>query len=62
MKIFPSFRANFMKSCIFLINKSDIIKNEKDKDKIKEKIFKIYIPTICISLIFGIIVKKDLKI
>ena len=39
MKIFPSFRANFMKSCIFLINKSDIIINEKDKDKIKDKIF-----------------------
>ena len=39
MKIFPKIRDNFMKSCIFLINKSDIIKNEKDKDKIKEKIF-----------------------
>ena len=33
-KVFPVLRINFIKTCIFLINKSDLIEDEKDRKKI----------------------------
>ena len=33
-KVCPNLRMNFIKTCIFLINKSDFITEEKDKEKI----------------------------
>jgi len=38
-KIFPLMRPNFIKMCIFLMNKSDEIKNKKDREKIKYSLF-----------------------
>lgn len=35
-KVFPNLRIHFIKTCIFLINKSDLIDNEKDRKKITE--------------------------
>ena len=35
-KVFPNLRIHFIKTCIFLINKSDLIENEKDRIKITQ--------------------------
>ena len=37
-KIFPPLRDNFIKSCIFLINKSDMLDNNEERKKIKDSI------------------------
>ena len=39
-KIFPKLRMNFIKTCLFLINKSDIISNDEEKEKLKNNIIK----------------------
>ena len=39
-KIFHKFRSNFIKTCLFLINKSDTLENKDDKIKLEESIFK----------------------
>ena len=39
-KIFHKFRSNFIKTCLFLINKSDTLENKEDKIKLEESIFK----------------------
>ena len=33
-KVFPNLRNSFNRTCLFLINKSDIIQNEKEKKKL----------------------------
>ena len=35
-KVFPNLRIHFIKTCIFLINKSDLIEDEKDRIKITQ--------------------------
>ena len=35
-KVFPSLRIHFIKTCIFLINKSDLLKKEEEKKKITQ--------------------------
>lgn len=34
-KVFPNLKTEFIKTCIFLVNKSDYINSKKDKEKIK---------------------------
>jgi len=34
-KVFPTLKQEFIKTCIFLVNKSDYINSEKEKEKIK---------------------------
>ena len=38
-KIFPKLRANFIKTCVFLINKSDTIVEKTERLKLESKIF-----------------------
>ena len=38
-KVFPDLREGFIKSCLFLINKSDMISEEKKKSDIRNNIF-----------------------
>ena len=40
-KVFINLRPNFIKTCLFLINKSDTLEEEKDKDKIIDNLIKI---------------------
>lgn len=39
-KVFPTLRPKFIKTCLFLINKSDSLEKEEDKNIIRENIFK----------------------
>ena len=39
-KIFPTLRANFIKTCLFLINKSDEIETNEEKMKLENNIVK----------------------
>jgi len=39
-KIFPKLRINFIKTCLFLINKSDDISNDAEKEKLRDNIIK----------------------
>ena len=43
-KIFPKFRAHFIKTCLFLFNKSDQIESEQDKIKLEDRILKNIAP------------------
>ena len=69
-KIFPKLRMNFIKTCLFLINKSDHISNEEEKEKLKNNIIKnigtvekgISINNINISFFSGKFFLKYLKV
>ena len=39
-KVFPTLRSQFIKTCLFLINKSDSLEKEEDKKIISENIYK----------------------
>ena len=41
LKVFPIIRKDFIKTCLFLVNKSDSLKKESDKIKITNNIYKI---------------------
>ena len=43
-KIFPIFRRNFIKTCLFLFNKSDEIENEQKKRQLADGIMKHILP------------------
>ena len=39
-KILPAFRENFIKTCLFLINKTDTLEKEEEKTKLKENLLR----------------------
>ena len=40
-KVFPTLRPQFIKTCLFLINKSDTLLEESDREKIVKILLKI---------------------
>ena len=40
-KVFPTLRKNFIKTCLFLINKSDTLENEDEKEEIVNNLIRI---------------------
>ena len=48
-KVFPNLRSNFIKTCLFLINKSDTLIEDSDREKIVQNLIKNFPPEEIVS-------------